>query len=145
MADRAFAAFLLAVTLGYGWIAFFAISAPFQYDPLGPETWPQILAVVMAACLLVIVAKPDMAGFDTDRGTLVRLAVTVALLLVYAETFEPLGFVLSTAGFCIVLARMLGATMVRSTVFGLVAGVAGYLVAAGLLDLNLPAGPFPRI
>ena len=39
MADRIFAGLLLLVTLAYGFIAFTIIKAPFQYDPLGPESW----------------------------------------------------------------------------------------------------------
>lgn len=42
MAYLILACALLAVTLVYGVIAFTAISAPFRYDPMGPEGWPRV-------------------------------------------------------------------------------------------------------
>lgn len=140
MVDRIFAGVLLIVTLAYAVIAFTAISAPFQYDPLGPESWPQILSIVAIACLLVILWKPDATKMDMTRKAWFRLAATVIMLAAYAELYEPLGFILSTILFGTSLCAMLGAGLVRSLVFGVTAGVAGYLLCVSLLDLNLPDG-----
>ncbi len=140
MVDRIFAGVLLIVTLAYAVIAFTAISAPFQYDPLGPESWPQILSIVAIACLLVILWKPDATKMDMTRKAWFRLAATVIMLAAYAELYEPLGFILSTILFGTSLCAMLGAGLVRSLVFGATAGVAGYLLCVSLLDLNLPDG-----
>lgn len=140
MVDRIFAGVLLIVTLAYAVIAFTAISAPFQYDPLGPESWPQILSIVAVACLLVILWKPDATKMDMTRKAWFRLAATVIMLAAYAELYEPLGFILSTILFGTSLCAMLGAGLVRSLVFGVTAGVAGYLLCVSLLDLNLPDG-----
>ena len=140
MADRIFCGLLLLVTLAYGAIAFTAISAPFQYDPLGPESWPRILSLVAAACILVILWRPDTDGLGVARRTWFRLAAAVVLLLAYAELYEPLGFVLSTLLFGTAMAAMLGAGILRSALFGVAAGVGGYLLCAVLLDLNLPQG-----
>ena len=145
MADRTFAALLLAVSGVYAWLAFTAIRAPFQYDPLGPESWPRILVATLVPCVAWVFVRPDTFGLDTDRGALARLGITLALLGAYAWAFEVAGFVLATFGFSAALARLLGAGTVRALVFGAVSGVAGYLVGAGLLGLNLPAGPLPRI
>ncbi|MCA0930676.1 tripartite tricarboxylate transporter TctB family protein [Ruegeria profundi] len=145
MVDRIFAFALLAVTLGYGFIAFTAISAPFQYDPLGPESWPRILASVMVICLAVLIWRPDIDGLEIAKPAWLQLAGVLVLLLAYAELYEPFGFVIATFGFCAVFARLLGTTTLRAVIFGAVAGIGGYLLCAGLLDLNLPAGPLPRI
>ena len=140
MVDRIFAGVLLIVTLAYAVIAFTAISAPFQYDPLGPESWPQILAVVAIACLLVILWKPDATEMGVSGQVWFRLTATIVMLCAYAELYEPLGFILSTILFGTALCAMLGAGIVRSIVFGVAAGVAGYLLCVTLLDLNLPDG-----
>ena len=140
MVDRIFAGVLLVVTLAYAVIAFTAIKAPFQYDPLGPESWPRILSLVAIACLLVILWKPDATDMGVTRSTWFRLAATVILLCAYAELYEPLGFILSTILFGTVLCAMLGAGIVRALVFGFAAGVAGYLLCVTLLELNLPEG-----
>lgn len=143
MSDRIFASVLAVVTLIYLWIAATAIKAPFQYDPLGPESWPRLLAVVMLLCLALLLWKPDRAPFDVARSSLGRLAATVVLLLAYARLYQPLGFILSTLLFGLLMARMLGASWLRAGLFGLGVGVGGYLLGAGLLDLNLPDGPLP--
>lgn len=140
MVDRIFAGVLLIVTLAYAVIAFTAIKAPFQYDPLGPESWPQILSLVAIACLLVILWKPDTTEMGVARQTWFRLAATIVMLIAYAELYEPLGFILATILFGTALCAMLGAGITRSVVFGIAAGVAGYLLCVTLLDLNLPEG-----
>lgn len=140
MVDRLFAGVLLIATLAYAVIAFTAIKAPFQYDPLGPESWPRILSLVAIACLLLILWKPDATEMGVAKRTWFRLAATVILLTAYSELYEPLGFVLSTFLFGAALCAMLGGGVVRSLAFGAAAGVAGYLLCAVVLDLNLPEG-----
>lgn len=140
MADRIFGCIALVIALGYGFIAFTIIKAPFQYDPLGPETWPQILSVVAGLCCLYIFFRPDDRRFKVLGDTIARIGIVVILLSAYAYLFEPLGFILSTALFCGILSKMLGATNLQMVVFGIASGVFGYGLCAGLLDLNLPVG-----
>ena len=140
MADRIFGTLALLVTLAYGYIAFTAISAPFQYDPLGPESWPQILSVCAALCCLYIIVRPDEERFDVNRPTWVIIALVFIALVFYAALFEPMGFMLSTALFSAVTARLLGSKTLPAIVFGLGLGVIGYFVCDQLLALNLPDG-----
>lgn len=140
MADRIFAAVLLAVFIGYAVIAFTVISAPFQYDPLGPESWPQILSVVAILCLLGILWKPDTNRLDVTKRVWFRLATAVVMLLAYGDLYEPLGFVLSTILFGTLMALMLGAPKLRALGFGVAAGIFGWLLCVTLMDLNLPEG-----
>jgi putative tricarboxylic transport membrane protein len=140
MADRIFAGVLLLVALGYTYIAFTVIKAPFQYDPIGPEGWPRLLGVMAILCTGYIVIRPDIASMNLSLPTLGRLAILVVLLFAYAAAFQPLGFVLSTLVFCAILAVILGATPVKAVVFGVASGVLGYFICTVLLDLNLPAG-----
>jgi putative tricarboxylic transport membrane protein len=138
MADRIFAGFLLLVTLAYGFIAFTIIQAPFQYDPLGPESWPQILSVVAVLCILGVIWKPDTEHLGISAKTWFRMLAMIVLLFAYAELYEPLGFIISTILFGTVVARMLGAPWVRAALFGLGAGVLGWVLCVEILDLNLP-------
>jgi putative tricarboxylic transport membrane protein len=145
MPDRIFAGALLALTLVYAFFAFFAIKAPIQYDPLGPEAWPRLLALLMLACTGLLLWKPAVGDFDVDRPTWARLGLVLVLLIAYALLFEPLGFVLSTALFSTITSRLLGAAWTKAAIFGVAVGVGGYVLCVGLLDLNLPAGPLPRL
>lgn len=140
MADRIFAGVLLLLALGYTIIAFVAIKAPFQYDPVGPEGWPRLLGVTALVCAGYLVLHPTVASLEVTRSTAGRLALVVVLLLAYAAAFEPLGFIVSTWLFCAVLAAILGASPARAFAFGAASGVLGYLVFTFLLGLNLPSG-----
>lgn len=145
MADRIFSVVILLVSTGYVIMAFTVIKAPFQYDPLGPESWPQILGLVAIPCCLYILAKPDVASLNTTQSTALRLLTLLALLFAYAWLFQPLGFILATFLFCFALSSLLGATLKSSVTFGAVSGVVGYFVCTGLLELNLPAGILEKI
>ncbi len=140
MADRVFAGIALLVVLVYGWIAFTRIKAPFQYDPLGPETWPQILAIVAALCSLYILVRPDADKFDLNKLSFFKVAAMILLLIIYAALFQPIGFILSTAIFCTLAALLLGAVWWKAVLFGLVTGMIGYGIGDRLLSLNLPDG-----
>lgn len=140
MADRIFHTFFLLLAVAYTWIAFTVIKAPFQYDPLGPESWPRFLGLIAIACCLWVIVKPDIARLDLTGSTLARLGILLVLLSVYAYLFQPLGYVLSTWVFCTALGIMLGARPLSSFIFGAIAGIGGYILFALVLDLNLPAG-----
>ena len=140
MADRIFASLALLVALGYGWIAFTSIKAPFQYDPLGPESWPRILALVGVLCCLYILFRPDTEPFELQGSAAFKVVVMLVALVGYAALFEPAGFVLATALFCAVAALLRGAELLKAILFGVATGIIGYLVGAKLLALNLPAG-----
>lgn len=140
MADRLFAGALLLVAIAYTSIAFTTIKAPFQYDPLGPESWPRLLGLLACACLLFVVVRPDIASVRVERRTLRRLAAVVLFLLLYAQLYQPLGFVFATWLFCSAMALLLGAGLRRALLFGAAVGVIGFVLGTVLLDLNLPGG-----
>lgn len=142
MADRVFALAALALAAFYGFVAL-GLKAPFQYDPLGPETWPQLLAVVFALCAAAILARPepepDWGGHDTLR----RLGLSLAALIVFAVLFEPLGFIVTTSLYTAGMAWWGGVRPIRAVLYGLGLGIPGYFVCTRLLVLNLPAGVLP--
>ena len=140
MADRVFHLALLLAAIAYTIIAFTAIKAPFQYDPLGPESWPRLLGILSIACSGWIVIKPDIHSLNLNRQTIFRLVALIVILSIYAYLFQPLGFVFSTWIFCLALGRMLGASWLSSLIFGAIAGIGGYLLFTVVLDLNLPSG-----
>lgn len=140
MADRVFATVVLLITIGYGIIAFTAIEAPFQYDPLGPEAWPRLLAIFAAVCCLYILVRPDAEPDWGGWRMLARLTLMVIALVLYAIAFERLGFIISTTVFCAALAWWFGIRPLPALAFGLAVGVVGYFACTELLVLNLPAG-----
>ncbi len=140
MANRLFAGAVFLVALGYTIIAFTLIKAPFQYDPLGPETWPRLVGIATMLCAGALVFRVDDTVFDLPLATFHRLLLLVGMLLIFAVLFQPLGFILSTFLFCTAMSVMLGARPGAALIFGIATGGLGYVVCARLLELNLPAG-----
>jgi putative tricarboxylic transport membrane protein len=142
MVDRIFGLVLLAVALGYGALAF-RLEAPFQYDPLGPGAWPEILAVALTVAAVALQFTPDENPDWGGAATLRRLALVFAGLVLYALSFVAAGFILSTTVFCAAVAWYLGVRPLRAVAFGALVGVPGYFICTRLLVLNLPSGPLP--
>lgn len=142
MADRVFAFGALALAAFYGFVAL-GLKAPFQYDPLGPETWPRLLAVVFALCAAYVLARPEPEPDWGGAVTLRRLGLSLAALIVYAVLFDPVGFIVTTSIYAAGMAWWGGVRPARAVVYGLGLGVLGYFVCTRLLVLNLPAGVLP--
>ena len=140
MANRFFAGAILIVALCYRVIAFTLNKAPFQYDPLGPETWPRLVGIATMLCSGVLLLRPDAKVFDVPMHTFHRLVLLIVLLFAYAALFQPLGFIMATLLFCAGLGLMLGARPGPALLFGLATGVVGYFVCFRRLKLNLPGG-----
>lgn len=142
MADRVFAFGALALAAFYGFVAL-GLKAPFQYDPLGPETWPQLLAVVFALCAAGVLVRPEPEPDWGGAVTLRRLGLSLAALIVYAVLFELLGFIVTTSVYTAGMASWGGVRPLQAVTYGLGLGVLGYFVCTRLLVLNLPAGILP--
>src|SRR5690606_7454976 len=95
MADRCFSLALMVLAVALG-AAAWQLDVPFQYEPVGPKAIPLILAVLLFATALWLVIRPDTIKQAYGRDMLLRHGLVVLLLLAYAWSFEPLGFVLST-------------------------------------------------
>ncbi len=137
--DRIFGLLTLALALAYG-LGAMAIATPFAVDPLGPRTFPVIIAVTLGIAGLWPLLVPDPEP-DWPRGrALGELVGAVAVLLGYTVLLEPLGFVAATALAAGLLCWRLGGGPWASALFGLLCGVGLRLVFVELLDLSLPRG-----
>ena len=88
---------------------------------------------------------PDRIAFILTRQILVRLLIVLILLSAYAWLFESAGFIISTALFCAIFSRLLGASLLQAVSFGAASGLLGHVVCVILLDLNLPEGSLSSI
>jgi len=96
VSDRVFG---LVVTLGA--LAYVAsatqIQSSFLADPVGPRTFPVIIGSVAAFCGVMLVLRPDPDPEWPGMSTLLALAFAVVVLVGYAYTLRPLGFLIPTA------------------------------------------------
>lgn len=139
MSDRIFALACLgvcALIVVQMWI----LNVPFAYEPVGPKAFPVILAVLMAACCAVLLARPDGDIQWPKTPLLGKGAALVAVLLAYASLFEVLGFPLATAAMVLVVSRIYGGRTIPGLLTGMSIGVLGYLFFDRLLQVSLPLG-----
>lgn len=157
MADR----IILACTLLLAGVYFWAtaqIPSLELGDPLGPKAFPRMLGVGLllgAAMLLVEIirntAKAKLSagqgGASTepkwDRHHWLVVAITV-WTAIYIVTFEPLGFVLSTAIYLLVLTAYFNRNRwLMNVLTSVLFAVISYFMFTKLLGVNLPLGILP--
>ncbi|MDW5377234.1 tripartite tricarboxylate transporter TctB family protein [Halomonas sp. HP20-15] len=131
---------MLVLAVAYGWGAT-QFPEPFGgAESVGPETFPQVIAVVLALSSLYLIVKPDPDNAWPRGRIALELTIAVLVLIAYTLLLEPLGFILATLLAVGTLCWRMGAAPVRAFVTGGVAGVAVYLLFTFALDLALPLG-----
>ncbi|XKE43932.1 tripartite tricarboxylate transporter TctB family protein [Halomonas organivorans] len=138
--DRIFGILLIVLAVAYGWGAT-QFPEPFGgAEGVGPDTFPLLLAGVLALSSLYLIVRPDPDNAWPWSRTGVELIIAVAVLIVYTALLQPLGFILSTLLAVGTLCWRMGATPLRAYATGGVAGVVVFLVFNFALDLALPLG-----
>ncbi|WP_277761027.1 tripartite tricarboxylate transporter TctB family protein [Pseudomonas sp. A34-9] len=142
--QRIFASVLLLVCVGLALMAW-PYQAAFSYEPVGPRAFPLLMLGLMSAALLYMVFRPAPIKHSEDeppldRETLTKIAICVALLLVFAGLFEPLGFILSSILIGIPMARLYGGRWLPSVVVTTLMAIGLYLLFDRVMDVPLPLG-----
>ncbi|TWC14272.1 MULTISPECIES: tripartite tricarboxylate transporter TctB family protein [unclassified Pseudomonas] len=142
--QRIFAAVLLLVCIGLALMAW-PYQAAFSYEPVGPRAFPLLMLGLMGLALLYMVFRPAPIVHSEDdpqldRETLQKIGICVVLLLVFAGTFEPLGFILSSILIGVPMARLYGGRWVPSVVIISLMAIGLYLLFDKLMDVPLPLG-----
>ncbi|MBP1679972.1 MAG: Tripartite tricarboxylate transporter TctB family [Proteobacteria bacterium] len=138
MIDRLFGVFLLllGIYVIYGGLS---MVVPFSYDPLGPKTFPVVLGVLLSALSLIIIAKPEGAHFPQSK-TMLNTVLIVLLLIVYALSFNFLGFLLATALLVFFMSRIFKGTTKQALGSAIGVSLSVYVLFGVLLDVALPMG-----
>ncbi|SCW99019.1 MULTISPECIES: tripartite tricarboxylate transporter TctB family protein [unclassified Pseudomonas] len=142
--QRIFAAVLLLVCIGLALMAW-PYQAAFSYEPVGPRAFPLLILGLMGLALLYMLLRPTPIVHSDDepqldRATLQKIAICVGLLLVFAGTFEPLGFILAGTLIGVPMARLYGGRWVPSIVVSTLMAIGLYLLFDKVMDVPLPLG-----
>lgn len=142
--QRIFAAALLLVCAGLAAMAW-PYQAAFSYEPVGPRAFPLLMLALMGVGLIYMIFRPSPVVHSEedpklDRQTLTKIGLCVVLLLVFAGTFEPLGFILSSILVGIPMARLYGGRWLPSIVIICLMSVGLYLLFDKAMDVPLPLG-----
>jgi putative tricarboxylic transport membrane protein len=126
----------------------FQIKPAAGYVVVGPEVFPIIVSLWLLATGLVLALRTtlipdwDMAYQTAEEGLATHWPTVWAvggLLVVYAMTLAPLGYILATAVFVPACARALGSrSLLRDAVVGLSVAVAVYFFFTEVLEIRLP-------
>ena len=138
MSDRLAGLLLLGLAVWYGLTArgFEAMIG----DPLGPATFPIVLAVPLGLLSLYLVARPDPEP-DWARGrALLKQGLALVAFVAYAYLLEPLGFIVATLLGTALLAALLGARPRHAAATGVATALVLFVLFDILLGLPLPAG-----
>lgn len=142
--QRLFALFLLAVCAALAVMAW-PYQAAFSYEPVGPRAYPLLMLGLMAAGLVYLAFRPTPIVRkddepELDRETLNKIGLCIALLLVFAATFEPLGFIVSSILIGVPMARLYGGRWLPSVVIIGLMSIALYWLFDRVMDVPLPLG-----
>ena len=94
--DRIFGLVMATVALAYIASAT-QIQTSFLSDPVGPKTFPVLIGIVCAICAMFMVLKPDPEPDWPVLRTFGALFFAIVVLVAYAYTLKPLGFLMPTA------------------------------------------------
>jgi putative tricarboxylic transport membrane protein len=139
MTDRIFGVIGLALAALFIWRAS-VIELSFITDPLGPKTFPIILAVMMAVASIASIIKPDAEPIWPPARNLFEIAVAVAVMTAYAVFLPDLGFLIATALAATFLTWRLGTKPIQSVIAGVCTSVGIWAVFGQLFGLSLAKG-----
>jgi len=141
MSDRLTGLIIIVVAL-----AFFAgatqLEAPFFADPLGPKAFPMMIASVALIAGMVMVIRPDEPPQWPALATIARLGLATVILVFYAYSLKPFGFLLSTAVAAASLSYQINPHAIRSILTGIGLSIGLFFIFKFALGLSLFA--FPR-
>lgn len=142
--QRIFASVMLLVCAGLALMAW-PYQAAFSYEPVGPRAYPLLMLGLMSLGLIYMIFRPQPTKQTEeepalDRETLIKISICVALLIVFAGTFEPLGFILSSMLIGIPMARLYGGRWLPSVVIVTLMAIGLYLLFDKAMDVPLPLG-----
>ncbi|MBJ9976028.1 tripartite tricarboxylate transporter TctB family protein [Pseudomonas sp. S75] len=142
--QRLFALVLLAVCAALAVMAW-PYQAAFSYEPVGPRAYPLLMLGLMSLALLYLAVRPTPIVRkddepELDRDTLTKIVACVGLLILFAATFESLGFILSAVLVGVPMARLYGGRWLYSAVVVVAMSLLLYWLFDRVMDVPLPLG-----
>mgnify|MGYP005864475397 CR=1 FL=1 len=140
IADRVFGLAILALASGFI-LGATQIQTSFLSDPVGPRLFPYLIGATAILCGLVMILRPDANGDWPGPVTLLKLALALVVLVGYAQTIRPFGFILPTTLASAVLSYMIAPNALRAALTGAGLGVGLFVLFKMILGLGLVAWP----
>lgn len=142
MSDRLLGALAIIVAIAMI-VGAWQIQTGMMMDPLGPRSFPIIIAVILAVSGLYPLLRPDPEPDWPARGRALEIVLAVVVMIAYALLLEPLGFIIASALAVFVLSWRLGGSPLGAVAIGIGVALLIYVVFHLILGLSLPRGPLP--
>lgn len=140
--DRIFGLVMALVALAYIASAT-QIQTSFLQDPVGPRSFPIGIGIVAAICSIYMILRPDPEPEWPVLRTLGAIAVSVIVLVAYAYSLKPLGFLIPTAITAAILSYQISPQPKKAALAGLGLSTGLFIVFKFALGLGLVA--FPKL
>ena len=141
MSDRLTGLIVIVVALAF-FVGATQLESPFFADPLGPKTFPMMISSVALIAGMVMVLRPDEPPQWPELVTIGRLILATIILVFYAYSLKPFGFLLSTTAAAAALSYQIKTNFFHSLLTGLGLSAGLFLIFKFVLGLSLSA--FPR-
>lgn len=139
MSDRLTGLFGLVLAFVYGVVGT-RYEAGLMADPLGPNVFPLLIALLLGSCSVLLMAQPRDRASWPAAGVWARTLATIFAMVVYGFALETLGFVLASFLLVFVLVRLMAGGTFAALGTGLGASVLLYALFDRVLGLPLPPG-----
>lgn len=120
----------------------FQIQASFLSDPLGPRAFPILISGAGLLCGLAMLARPDPEPDWPAGAAWLSMGVALAVLVAYAYTVVPFGFLIPTALASAAIGYLIEPKATQSLIMGVVLSAVLFVIFKYGLGLGLFA--FPR-
>ena len=131
---------MMVLALGYI-LSATGIQTSFMSDPVGPRLFPYLVAGVVMICALSMVLRPDPDAEWPGLAMFGKLALATVVLIAYAQTIRPLGFIMPTTIAAGIISYMISPRIVPAALSGLGLGIGLYVLFKTILGLGLHALP----
>ncbi|MFZ7092608.1 tripartite tricarboxylate transporter TctB family protein [Primorskyibacter sp. 2E233] len=139
--DRVFGLVVILGALAYIAGAF-QIQTSFMADPVGSKTFPIMLGVVAILCGAVLLIRPDEEPDWPDFKTLVNIAIAALVMVGYAYTLKPGGFLVPTAICAAILSYQINPRPKAAALTGISLSIGLFIIFKYVLGLGLM--PLPK-
>ena len=139
--DRVFGLVVAVIALAYIASAF-QIQTSFLSDPVGPKAFPIMIGAIGALSAMFLVFRPDPEPQWPAARTFGALAIAEIVLVLYAYSLRPLGFLMPTAIAAAILSYQISPRPKYAVMVGI--GLSAGLFVIFRFALGLGLVPFPR-
>ena len=126
-------------------LAFFAgatqLEEPFFADPMGPKVFPMLISSVGLLAGMMLLLRPDEEPNWPEAATMSRLFLAMIVLVFYAYSLKPLGFLASTALAAAALSYQIKAEALKACIIGVSLSAVLFIIFKFALGLSLFALP----